>query len=349
MPDPVDPRFSRASAPPQVSRLLLRVAADRNADVERLCRGLGFTAADVQRPGFRLSHRQGYLLVRRCLAQLGDDGLGLAVGARQTSVSLGLVGLGMQACATLGAALELGLHYQRQAGAMLDYGLEQGAAAVRLVLTPRFHEPAVTAFYMEEGLASVLGVARHLAGTRLPPRALSLDYPAPPHGERYAALFECPVRFAAPVTAIEFDPAWLDMPLATRDDAVAAEVIELLGATAGYDPLRTDLVEGLQREIRKRLDAPPTLAQLAAPLNLSERTLRRRLEAAGTHYQALVDEARRDRALTLLGRADLALAEVAFQTGFGDLRNFRRAFRRWTGLAPQEARRRLRTRVEEGD
>ena len=264
MPDPVDPRFSRASAPPQVSRLLLREAAERHADVERLCRGLGFTAADVQRPGFRLWRRQGYLLVRRCLAQLGDDGLGLAVGARQTSVSLGLVGLGMQACATLGAALELGLHYQQQAGAMLDYGLEQGAAAVRLVLTPRFHEPAVTAFYMEEGLASVLGVARHLAGPRSPPRALSLDYPPP--GERYAALFECPVRFAAPVTAIEFDPTWLELPLATRDDAVAAEVIELLGAAAGYDPLQTDLVEGLQREIRKRLDAPPTLAQLAAPL-----------------------------------------------------------------------------------
>ena len=114
-------------------------------------------------------------------------------------------------------------------------------------------------------------------------------------------------------------------------------------------PATTPWPPGLQREIRKRLDAPPTLAQLAAPLNLSERTLRRRLEAAGTRYQALVDEARRDRALTLLGRADLALAEVAFQTGFGDLRNFRRAFRRWTGLAPQEARLRLKTRVEEAD
>lgn len=349
MPDLVDPRFSRASAPPQVSRLLLRVAAERQGDVERLCRGLGFTAADVQRPGFRLSHRQGYLLVRRCLAQLGDDGLGLAVGARQTTVSLGLVGLGMQASATLGAALELGLHYQQQAGAMLDYGLELGTATVRLVLTPRFHEPAVTAFYMEEGLASVLRIARHLTGTRLPPRALCLDYPPPPHGERYAALFECPVRFAAPATAIEFDPAWLDLPLATQDAAVAAEVIELLDATAGFDPLRTDLVEGLQREIRKRLDAPPTLAQLAAPLNLSERTLRRRLEAAGTRYQTLVDEARRDLALTLLGRAGLALAEVAFQTGFDDLRNFRRAFRRWTGLAPQEARRRLISQVEADD
>ncbi|KTT31412.1 AraC family transcriptional regulator [Pseudomonas rhizoryzae] len=349
MPDPVDPRFSRASAPPQVSRLLLRVAADRQGDVERLCRGLGFTPADVQRPGFRLSHRQGYLLVRRCLAQLGDDGLGLAVGARQTTVSLGLVGLGMQACATLGAALALGLHYQRQAGAMLDYGLEQEAKSVRLLLTPRFHEPAVTAFYMEEGLASVVSIARHLTGTALLPQALCLDYPAPPHGERYAALFQCPVRFTAAVTAIEFDAAWLALPLATRDDAVAAEVVELLEATAGFDPLRTDLVEGLQRELCKRLDTPPTLAQLAAPLNLSERTLRRRLEAVGTSYQALLDEARRGLALALLGREDLALTEVAFQTGFGDLRNFRRAFKRWTGVTPQEARRRLRTRLNEED
>ena len=122
MKDITDPRFSSASAPPHVSRLLLRVAAERDGDVERICMGLGFAPADLERPGFRLSHRQSYLLVRRILAQIGDNGLGLAVGGRQTAVSLGLVGLGMQASPSLGAAMRLGLDYQRRR----DVGLWPG-------------------------------------------------------------------------------------------------------------------------------------------------------------------------------------------------------------------------------
>lgn len=336
-----DPRFSNASAPAHISRMLMRIVHERQGDAERLCLGLGFAVADLARPGFRLSHRQNYLLVRRILAQLGDDGLGLEVGARQSSISLGLVGLGMQASACIGAALELGLHYQRHAGAMLDYALEVEGEIARVVLTPRFYEPDVAVFYVEEAFASALSVVRHLSGVRLTPRRLRLDYSRPAHGERYEAVFECPVHFGEPLSAIEFDCAWLSIPLATCDEAVAAEVTELLKEARWLDQERSELIEGLQREVRKHLGAPPPLAQLAAQLNISERTLRRRIESAGLSYQLIIDEVRRARALALLGRDDLSLAEVAFQTGFSDVRNFRRAFKRWTGIGPREARKGL--------
>lgn len=341
MKDIADPRFSNASAPAHVSRALLRVVAERQGNAERVCLGLGFTPTDLARPGFRLSHRQSYLLVRRVIEQVGDNGLGLLVGGRQSAVSLGLVGLGMQACATLGEALELGLQFQRHAGAMLDHDLEIQGDSARLLLTPLFYEPDVQAFYMEEAFSSSLSIVRHLSAVWLRPRLLCLDYPRPAHADLYEALFECPVRFGEQVNAIEFDSAWLAMPLATRDDAVAAEVVELLKQTRWLDQERSELIEGLQREVRKQLDAPPSLALLARQLNISERTLRRRIESAGLSYQGIIDESRRARALVLLGRDDLPLAEVAAQTGFSDVRNFRRAFKRWTGVAPREARKGL--------
>ncbi|EFW80265.1 hypothetical protein [Pseudomonas savastanoi] len=59
-----DPLFSEASAPPQVSRMLLQYATERGVDAEWLCRGLGFAPDDLKKPGYLLSHRQSNLLVR---------------------------------------------------------------------------------------------------------------------------------------------------------------------------------------------------------------------------------------------------------------------------------------------
>ncbi|MCY1360870.1 putative HTH-type transcriptional regulator [compost metagenome] len=336
-----DPRFSEASYPPHISLLLLQVADERGESAERLCLGLGFTPTDLKKPGFRLSHRQGYLLVRRSLAQLSDHGLGLAVGGRQTSVSLGLVGFGMQASPTLGAALELGLRYQRHAGAMLEFHLEVDKHRARIVAAPQFYEPDVSVFYVEEAFSSAVAILRHLSGTPLKPTRLELEYPTPVHASRYEAFFECPVVFGAHQNTIEFDRDWLDIRLPTRDDAVAAEVSELLDDARWANQRHSDLLESLHREVRKHLRAPPSLSQLASQVTLSERTLRRRIESAGLTYQGIVDGSRWAKALSLLSRPDLSLADVAAQIGFSDTRNFRRAFKRWTGMAPREARKKL--------
>ena len=134
-----DPRYSEASAPPQISRFILQHVAELGGDPAMLCRGLGFEPDDLKKPDYRLSYRQSYLLVRRALHSLGDSGLGLAVGHRQTAVSWGLVGMAMLASPTLGEALDLAIRYQRHTGALLDYELQMNNGRCRVLALSLIH------------------------------------------------------------------------------------------------------------------------------------------------------------------------------------------------------------------
>jgi AraC-like DNA-binding protein len=82
----------------------------------------------------------------------------------------------------------------------------------------------------------------------------------------------------------------------------------------------------------------PTMDDLAPKLGMSSRTLRRRLEQEGTAFPVLVAEAQRARALRLLREPHASVKEVAYALGFATPSAFHRAFKRWTGSSPSEAR-----------
>lgn len=96
-------------------------------------------------------------------------------------------------------------------------------------------------------------------------------------------------------------------------------------------------------QVRRLLDDGPGLQridQVAAALNLSVSTLKRRLAECGTHFSALQEAAQCDRARLMLMDAAMTLDSVAAALGYSDLANFSHAFKRWTGSAPGEFRRR---------
>ena len=74
----------------------------------------------------------------------------------------------------------------------------------------------------------------------------------------------------------------------------------------------------------------------AASLGLSDRTLRRRLNDCGVHYQELLDSVRCDLARLTLSAPGATVGEVAFSLGFSDTSAFHKAFRRWTGTRPSD-------------
>jgi AraC-like DNA-binding protein len=77
---------------------------------------------------------------------------------------------------------------------------------------------------------------------------------------------------------------------------------------------------------------------VARELGMSERSLQRHLRELGYTYAALADEVREATARLYLEQPDMALAEIGYLLGFADQSTFHRAFKRWTGCTPRQAR-----------
>lgn len=105
------------------------------------------------------------------------------------------------------------------------------------------------------------------------------------------------------------------------------------------------LEERVRHAVRSSLASAPgevTAEQVARALGTSLRSLQRELQDVGTSFSREVDEARKERALALLARDELTVAEVAFMLGYAESRVFLRSFRRWTGTTPTAFRRQRR-------
>ena len=126
------------------------------------------------------------------------------------------------------------------------------------------------------------------------------------------------------------------MPAA--NPATAQQVLELCHQQMPRLSASSELVAAVEKLVRLQLAEAPRLLDIAAELHLNERTLRRYLREAGTSYQAIHDRVRRDAAEALLAGSAANIAAVGAAIGFHDPREFRRAFKRWTGMAPRAAR-----------
>lgn len=88
----------------------------------------------------------------------------------------------------------------------------------------------------------------------------------------------------------------------------------------------------------KRLmaDQRITLEDIAKELSCSTRTLQRKLHEEGTSFREMLEDTRRELALSYLGKVRLSPKEVSFMLGFSEPSTFYRAFRRWTGHTPSK-------------
>ena len=71
---------------------------------------------------------------------------------------------------------------------------------------------------------------------------------------------------------------------------------------------------------------------------MSKRTLQRLLRAEGTTYAAILQQTRCSLAMHDLRNTGMSSAEIAFLLGVSETSSFHRAFRTWTGSAPEATR-----------
>jgi AraC family transcriptional activator FtrA len=107
-------------------------------------------------------------------------------------------------------------------------------------------------------------------------------------------------------------------------------------------PAQGESLGALLEWMRRRLDRPLPLAELAARARTSERTLLRRFEAAtGRSPRQWLIEERLGRARELLEGSRLSIEQIADRCGYGHADSLRHHFRRALGLSPARYRERF--------
>lgn len=100
-----------------------------------------------------------------------------------------------------------------------------------------------------------------------------------------------------------------------------------------------DFPRSTQQVLRFLLRGGHPKIELAAEIaGMSVRSFQRYLAAEGLTYVRMVEQVRFDTAVDYLEDPDIKIIEISLELGYQDPANFTRAFKRWTGISPQEYR-----------
>ncbi|MEQ8857476.1 MAG: AraC family transcriptional regulator ligand-binding domain-containing protein [Pseudomonadales bacterium] len=275
-------------------------------------------------------------LVRRAVTLTDDPAFALHYGLRLNLASHGILGYALMSCRNGDQLLSLLVRYARLAVPHIE--LARALQGDRVLLTCRtLADLGSPTLFVELVIATLVAAARSLFPGPIPGAEAWFDYAPPAHAADFAQL-RLPVRFQQRHSALVCHRRFLDMEIGSADPALAelcARQCEALLATMRET---VGVRETVRRALLNAAGEFPGLPELARRLAISERTLRRRLRAEQTSFRAITDEVRETLACRYLSTTTLPVTDIAALVGYDDPANFRRAFRRWTGVSPARYR-----------
>lgn len=316
---------------------LARLVARWGVSTDALIRGTGVTTAMLEDPSSRIGDAAMHTITTRALALTKEPALGFHMGRAISITAHGSVGLAVMTSRTLGDALEVATRYfpLRTGHVELDFQLDGEFAIVELL--PRGNLEGIEVFEFE----SVFSGLGHILGMLLDrPLQCTLDvrYEEPKHFRGYAHLFPGSARFGRSGHRIVFPRHQLDAPIRLADDFASREAIARCETELASLGETSSFLGVVRRQIRNRDRGFLSLDELAELRGVSSRTMKRNFARHGTTFQQVLDDLRRDRAIRRLEDEARTVEEVAIDLGYADVANFRRAFKRWMGVPPQEWR-----------
>ncbi len=327
------------SIPSTYARLIIDLCERRGVPIASAARR--FDREILNNPDGRLPLIEVGALLYQAFVQ--DEAIGYEIGLSTQLTSHGYVGYGVLTNPSFRDALEFGIRYGPLRTPFVSLSDrsegEQGIIEIR----ESFDLGPARQVCMEHFLIGVWRMAQMLtraSGLENVGFALHFQHPEPACHAQYRERLP-PCHFGRAANQLRFPARYMDMPLATADDAaarLAARECERERARSGDSSL------SISARIRALFDegvAPPSLDEAARRLHLSSRTLKRRLRDEQGSYQQLVDQHRERLARERLREKVLSISDIAEELGYTAPENFTRAFRRWTGLTPSQMRDRL--------
>lgn len=307
---------------------------------QMLLEASGLARMDLTHPDARVPVSAQVALWQLIAKATHDPGYGVRAGAALRVRDSGLLGYSMYYSATLGAALRRLVRYSRIVIDVLWADFEQldrNRAAI-VVSHYALHTPLPLAADAE--LASIVSSCREVTGIDVTPAEVSFTQDQPSSIAEHRRFFRCPLRFNQPACRVVLLERDLALPIARGDETLVGYLDHVAESVLRTLCTGTSVREKTRSAIWSQLsEGRPSLARIAATLDMSPRTLQRHLALEGTSLHAEIDYVRKTMATASLRDRAKAIEEVAFVLGYTEPSTFYRSFKRWTGQTPHQYRR----------
>jgi AraC-like DNA-binding protein len=331
------------TVPMEFTRALLVQAHAYGEDVDAMLRAARFPFDPLRQSAQTafVSREQYSRLCVELVRALGDESGGVMPDVQTPVGTTRLILLSMLNSSNLSAAIRRAIEFNATCR------VRQGVEVInRLKVDADGKEATLSYLYGEDlpdvqhsvlcNLAMWLRFCGWLIGQHIDISSATCAGPEPEFTAGVRHFFPCPVQYEQPTNSVSFSARHLEAEL-LRDEPQLQEFLKLAPYHVIIEPQASTF--SVTHRIRKILGDDfraemPSFEELTSLLNMSARTLRRRLEKEGTSYQRIKDNARRDAAISLLSREGLTVSEVAERVGFSDPSAFHRSFKKWTGLSP---------------
>ncbi|WP_374547934.1 AraC family transcriptional regulator [Rhodoblastus sp.] len=322
--------------------------ADVGFDTAPLLKAATLDPAILHDRNIRVPTEKMSLLWRAAAELSGDPSIGLIGAAAPLPGNFDILGYAMLSSPNLRAAMHSISRYMRLVSDAAELTLEPAEEFVNVRFNLFGGRETIPRQRIEFDLLTILNFFRWVAGRPAEPVSVQIVYPPSRDLARYAESFRCPVKFNAEFNGWVYTATALDARMPAFNPIVAQLHENLLQQeVAAFDG--TGLSMSVRREITRQLPScEPRRDSVAHALNVSDRSLRRRLREEGTSFEKLLDSTRCDLAQNYLTRPNLSTAEVAYLLGFADPGTFFRACRRWFDTSPTQLRASLLERQRPG-
>ncbi|MDF3856399.1 AraC family transcriptional regulator [Paracoccus sp. APAP_BH8] len=320
---------------------LVEILAEQGIPPSESLKGSGVDMDDLKDP-FALTSMRQYMTV--CLNALDlsqDPTTPFKLGARLRVSAYGMYGYALLSCLSLRDYFRLAIKYRRLATPpMAIEWSEYDELAVWsfpdiFVLNP---SQDLRRFLLEQQFSLHVTHLQDVAGKTCPPLRASFSHPAPEHAGIYEQYLNCPCFFEQPRCELVYERAVLDQKPVMAHPLTSVLMQETCDRLIGQAKTSLGASGSVYRILMERPGEFPDMEAVADKLNMTSRTLRRRLEAEGTAFQAIADDVRSTLAQEYLATTKMSVFDIAMLLGFSDAAGFRKALKRWTGKGPREFR-----------
>ena len=320
--------------PMTYARIMLRELGNTPARRTALLKGTSITETRLADPAAE-ARLSDFLTMFENAHEIFDPGWTLSLTRRFDLGAQGALGFAMACSPTLGDAFDVMARYGhvRAPWFRLEVfrdGGEWGVKIRRQFPVP----PAVDIAMVESVLLSGQNLLESVLGRPIREANMYFDFQAPPWSKLYGEHFSGHLHFDCEDSGFGMPEDWRRLLCPLADAGMYHAAL----ARLEMDRRRLDSASSLTARISLLLaasgDAGLDLETTAERINVSRRTLIRRLKEADTSFGELLEAHRTSRAQTLLANPEYSVTEIGLRLGYAEPANFTRAFKKWCGMTP---------------